>query len=81
MPINHAKEFLKSIHTEALFLKCFFKTLSSYFRVVKHFFKKMFGSNHYKWLKLKQVRCARKTDNLKSTLLFVYIYHFFHKTP
>ena len=40
MPIYHAKEFLKSIHTEALFFDCFFKSLSSYFRMENPFFKK-----------------------------------------
>ena len=51
MPVHHVKEFLKSIHTEALFLNCFFKTLSSYFRAFLSFFKTIFGSNHYfNWL-------------------------------
>ena len=52
MPVNHAKEFLKSICTEALFFNCFLKTLSSNFRVLSSFFKTIFGSNHYKWLVL-----------------------------
>ena len=54
MPVNPAKEFLKSVHTEALFSQLFAQTLRSYFRVWVRFFKKNFGSNHYnyKWLEL-----------------------------
>ena len=39
LPVHHAKKFLKSIHTEALFLNCFLKTLSSYFRILTGFSK------------------------------------------
>ena len=49
MPIYHAKEILKSIHTETLFFDCFFKSLSSYFWTEKHFLKKTF------WLKSLQI--------------------------
>ena len=70
MLVNHAaKEFLKSVHTEALFSQLFVQTLSSYFRVLPSFFEIFFGSNQYKWLVLELVRCPWKTDNLRATLM------------
>ena len=40
MPVNHTKEFLNSIHAVALFSWLFLETLTSYFLLIKPFFKK-----------------------------------------
>ena len=47
MPVNHAKEFLKSIHAEALFFNCLHKTLSSYLVVLVSFSKKFFSQKSF----------------------------------
>ena len=47
MPVNHAKEFLKSVQNEALFSQLFASTLSSYFQSVKHFSKKKFSEKSF----------------------------------
>ena len=47
MPVNHAKEFLKSIHAEALFFNCLLKTLSSYLGVLVSFSKKNFSQKSF----------------------------------
>ena len=39
LPVNHAREFLKSVQNEALFSQLFASTLSSYFGSAKLFFK------------------------------------------
>ena len=43
MPINHAKEFFKSLHPEALYSQRFAQTLNFYFRVLVSFSKKFFS--------------------------------------
>ena len=40
MPIYHAKEFFKSIRTEALFLDCFFQKFEQLFPNRETFFQK-----------------------------------------
>ena len=52
MPINHAKEFLKSVHCISIFSWLFLKTLTSYFVLMRNFFKKILGLNHYYYLVL-----------------------------
>ena len=49
MPIYHAKEFLKSIHTEALFFLLFFQKFEQLFPNGETFFQKKF------WLKSLQM--------------------------
>ena len=47
MPVNYAKEFLKSVHTAGFFLGLFSETLNFYFKIMGPLFKFFFGSNHY----------------------------------
>ena len=47
MPVNLAKEFLKSMNTDACFLDNFFKTLNFYFRVLASFSKKIFSEKSF----------------------------------
>ena len=42
MPVNHAKEFLKSVHAVALFSWLFLVTLAHYCFLIRHFSKKKF---------------------------------------
>ena len=67
MPVNHANEFLKSVHTEALFQELFSRNFEQLFPSCETFFQKMF------WFKSLQMvkTCVWKTDNLKSTLMNV----------
>ena len=48
MPVNHAKEFLKSIHAEALSFNCLLKPLSSYLGVLVRFSKKHFSQKSFR---------------------------------
>ena len=50
MPVNHTNEFLKSVHTQALFSDLFSWNFEQLFPSCETFFQKFFGSNHYKWL-------------------------------
>ena len=47
MPVNHAKEFLKSLHPEALYSQRFVRTLNFYFRVLVGFSKKIFREESF----------------------------------
>ena len=70
MPINCAKEFLKSVYCVSIFSWLFLKTLTNYFVLMRNFCKKNFGSNHYYYLVLKVVGCQKKSDNLRRTLRY-----------
>ena len=69
MPVHQEKEFFNSAHAVALFSWLFVETLTNYFVLMRNFFKKIFGSNHYYYLVLKVVGCQKKSDNLRRTLL------------
>ena len=47
MPVNHAKEFFKSLHPGALYLQLFAQALNFYFRVLVSFSKKIFSQNSF----------------------------------
>ena len=47
MPVNLAKEFLKSMNTDDCFFGQFFKTLNFYFRVLVSFSKKIFSQKSF----------------------------------
>ena len=72
MPVNYTKECLKSVHTVSFFLWLFSETLNFYFKIMGPLFKIFFCSNHYIWLVLWVVRCGRKSDNLRATLVVIY---------
>ena len=42
MPVNHAKKFLKSVHTKALFPEPFSQKFEQLFPISETFFKKIF---------------------------------------
>ena len=43
MPVNHVKEFFKSLHPGALYLQLFAQALNFYFRVLVSLSKKFFS--------------------------------------
>ena len=47
MPVNFAKEFLKSMNTDECFFGQFFKTLNFYFRVLVSFSKNFFSQKSF----------------------------------
>ena len=47
MPVNLAKEFLKSMNTDVSFFGLFFKTLNFYFRVLVSFSKNFFSQKSF----------------------------------
>ena len=47
MPVNHVKEFWKSVHAVALFSYCFLEASSSYFRVLVSFSKTFFSEKSF----------------------------------
>ena len=47
MPVNLAKECLKSMNTDVSFFGLFFKTLNFYFRVLVSFSKKFFSQKSF----------------------------------
>ena len=55
-----------------LFLWLFSETLNFFFKIMGPLFKIFFCSNHYIWLVLWVVRCGRKSNNLRATLVLMY---------
>ena len=47
MPVNHAKEFFKSLHPRALYSQLFAQALNFYFRVLVSFSKKNFSQKSF----------------------------------
>ena len=47
MPVNHVKEFFKSLHPGALYLQLFAQALNFYFRVLVSFSKKIFSQKSF----------------------------------
>ena len=47
MPVNHAKEFFKSLQAEALYSQRFAQTLNFYFRVLVSFSKNFFSQKSF----------------------------------
>ena len=70
MPVNHTKEFLKSIHTKAFFPELFSQNFEQLFQIGETFFQQDF------WLKLlhmvRTLTGQMSSENLKSTLLYIH---------
>ena len=47
MPVNHVKEFFKSLHPRALYSQLFGQALNFYFRVLVSFSKKIFSQKSF----------------------------------